>query len=31
MIIEEKDSYKTYREWFIEEQENAKLLYGFSI
>lgn len=31
MIINETDSYKTYREWFSEEHENAKLLYGFYI
>jgi len=29
MIIEESNSKETYRKWFSEEQENAKLLYGF--
>ena len=28
MIIENKKSKEAYREWFSEEQENAKLLYG---
>lgn len=29
MIIENKKSKEAYREWFSEERENAKLLYGF--
>jgi hypothetical protein len=31
MIIEEKDSKLAYREWFLKEREDAKLLYGFSL
>ena len=31
MIINETDSYKTYREWFSEEHENAKILYGVTL
>ena len=29
MIIEDKKSKETYRNWFSEEQKNAKLLYNF--
>ena len=31
MIIEEKESKLAYREWFLKEHEDAKLLYGFSL
>jgi hypothetical protein len=31
MIIEQKDSKLAYREWFLKEHEDAKILYGFSL
>jgi len=31
MIKENTSSKTTYREWFLKEREDAKLLYGFSL